>query len=262
MKITELRDKDRIAAYLQQNLYLNIYQIGDLDDYYWPDTRWWALVENAKIEALALLYTGLSVPTLLLLADDNREQCAELLNSLLPTLPPEIYVHYTEGLGEIPARRYDLRSYGLCLKLGLTAPDLIDKCATSNVVQLDVNNENELQELYQIASPGNWFNRRMLATELYYGVRHEEKLVSVAGVHVVSREYGVAALGNIATHPDWRGQGLATETTARVCQQLLSYGCRIGLNVVADNAAAVKCYMRLGFTEAGRYTEAQATAHT
>ncbi|MFH2056364.1 MAG: GNAT family N-acetyltransferase [bacterium] len=260
MQIIELRDKERIAEYLRRNLYLNIYQLGDLDDYYWPDTQWWALQEGTTINALVLLYTGLSVPTLLALVDQDHMPCVELLSHLLPKLPEELYVHYSEGLAEVLSQRYELRLYGDCLKMGLQDSEPVLRYDTSAIGQLSEADERELLDFYKVASPGNWFNRRMLATGRYYGIRRDGRLASVAGVHVVSGEYVVAALGNIATHPDWRGQGLAKQTTAKVCQMLLSDGCRIGLNVMADNIAAVKCYSALGFKEAGRYYEAHASA--
>ena len=55
----------------------------------------------------------------------------------------------------------------------------------------------------------------MLETGKYFGIRREGILVSVAGIHVYSPEYDVAALGNITTHPDFRGQGLGRKVTAR-----------------------------------------------
>ena len=81
-----------------------------------------------------------------------------------------------------------------------------------------------------------------------------------------SPQYGVAALGNITTLPEYRGQGLGTLVTARVCRELLkssgsydrrhSYDRRIiGLNVRADNAPAIRCYHNLGFEKVAEYEE-------
>jgi predicted GNAT family acetyltransferase len=90
----------------------------------------------------------------------------------------------------------------------------------------------------------------------FAGARRGDALVSVAGVHVYSREYRVAALGNITTRPDSRGQGLATIVTARLCQELLSAGIEhVGLNVRADNRSAVACYERIGFQRVADYGE-------
>jgi hypothetical protein len=62
--------------------------------------------------------------------------------------------------------------------------------------------------LYEQAYPGNWVNPRMLEAGQYFGMRKEEKLVSVAGVYLCPKEYKVASLRNVVTHPAY------TETTA------------------------------------------------
>ena len=88
------------------------------------------------------------------------------------------------------------------------------------------------------------------------GIRREGTLVCIAGVHVHSSIYRVAALGNIATDPALRGQGLAQRATAQLCRALLTTVDTIGLNVKADNTAAIACYRKLGFEVAAEYEEA------
>ena len=70
----------------------------------------------------------------------------------------------------------------------------------------------------------------------------------VAGVHVHSPTWGVAALGNVATLTERRGEGLARAACAALCRLLLADGIEtIALNVRADNAPALAAYSRLGF---------------
>jgi predicted GNAT family acetyltransferase len=96
----------------------------------------------------------------------------------------------------------------------------------------------------------------MLETGFYFAIRRGGSLVSVAGVHVCSPQYRVAALGNITTRPDFRGQGLATAVTARLCQELRSAGIEsIGLNVHAGNPGALACYQKIGFERVADYGE-------
>src|SRR5207249_10409817 len=89
----------------------------------------------------------------------------------------------------------------------------------------------------------------------YYGIRHGTSLVSAAGIHVYSPQYKVATLGNVTTHPDYRGQGLGTAVCAKLCQALLQTVEHIGLNVKADNTSAIASYMRLGFEHIASYEE-------
>src|SRR5262249_14112428 len=110
-------------------------------------------------------------------------------------------------------------------------------------------------ELYRQAYAGNWFDARMLETGQYLGAYASDELIAVAGVHAYSERYRVAALGNVATHPRRRGQGLGTAVTAALCRRLLERVDLVGLNVDADNLAALRCYEKLGFEQRAPYEE-------
>ena len=69
----------------------------------------------------------------------------------------------------------------------------------------------------------------------------------MAGVHLYSKEYSVAAIGNVATAESERGRGYSTSVTASLCADLWNDVKIIGLNVKADNAPAIKVYNKLGF---------------
>jgi len=66
----------------------------------------------------------------------------------------------------------------------------------------------------------------------------------------------VGVVGNVTTHPAYRGKGLGTAVCARLCLELLRTVEHIGLNVKADNAPAIASYKRLGFEVVGEYEEA------
>jgi ribosomal protein S18 acetylase RimI-like enzyme len=67
--------------------------------------------------------------------------------------------------------------------------------------------------------------------------------------------YTVAALGNITTHPQFRGHGLVKVVSAKLCQALLQKVEHIRLNVRADNQSAIACYTKLGFETIATYEE-------
>jgi ribosomal protein S18 acetylase RimI-like enzyme len=82
----------------------------------------------------------------------------------------------------------------------------------------------------------------------FYGIRADGGLVAMAGTHVVSEKRGVAAVGNVFTHPALRGRGLATRVTAAVVRRLLELRLRtVVLNVAMHNDPAMRCYEKLGF---------------
>ena len=100
----------------------------------------------------------------------------------------------------------------------------------------------------------------MLETGRYVGIRRDGELACVAGIHVWSPTWGVAALGNVATLPALRGTGLATAACARLCRVLLDDGIDvISLNVRRDNAGAIRAYEKLGFAHAADYVEVPLT---
>ena len=95
----------------------------------------------------------------------------------------------------------------------------------------------------------------MLETNQYFGIMEDNRLASIAGIHVYSPEYRVAALGNTTTLPSQRNKGYARRVTARLCQSLMDEGMDVGLNVKADNKTAVSCYERVGFKVVATYEE-------
>jgi ribosomal protein S18 acetylase RimI-like enzyme len=126
---------------------------------------------------------------------------------------------------------------------------------TAGVEFLQRADQSALQAFYDQSYPGNWFDPRMLETGQYVGVREAGAIRCAAGIHVFSAQYGVAALGNIATDPRARRRGLAKRATARLCQSLLEHLDTISLNVKADNIAAIRCYEALGFSVIAEYDE-------
>lgn len=255
MKALSIHDKDKIAAFLRRHPFLHLYSLGDLDDFFWHYTAWYAFTKNDEITQLALLYTGTSLPVLLGLTEEPTDLMKDLLHSIIHLLPKRFYAHLSGDVATVLADDYQIVSHGLHHKMALTNLASLDAFDTSDVIPLSVADEAELKEFYRVSYPENWFEPRMLETGHYYGIRHGGVLMSAAGVHVYSQSYRVAALGNIATHPQFRKQGLARVVCAKLCQELLRKVDYIGLNVKADNSSAIACYTKLGFECVNTYEE-------
>jgi GNAT superfamily N-acetyltransferase len=256
MKVVCLHDKNTIETFLRGNVFFNIYSLGDLDDFFWPYTTWYALTDSTGIRAIALMYTGGSLPCLHALADANKaNDTEELLRSLIPILPRRFHAHLMSGSEDILAEYYNLRPFGRHDRMALVDKSRLADIDTSEAEGLLMSNLSEILSLFETAYPGNFFEPRMLETKQYYGIRRSGELVSVAGVHVYSQRYRIAALGNITTHPDYRGKGYGRVVTARVCKSLLNEVEHIGLNVKSDNRSAIRCYEKLGFEAIGFFGE-------
>jgi len=255
MKPICLHDRDEIEPFLRQNHYLNLYALGDLDDFFWQYTTWYGYREAGQLQEIALVYTGTDYPVLLALTDRQPDSMQILLRNIVSFLPRRFYSHLTDNLLTALTPTYQAENHGQYYKMALSNLASISAIDTRAVIQLTPHDLVELTEFYAASYPGNWFDSRMLETGRYYGLRHGAELACVAGIHVYSPRYKVAALGNITTHPNFRGRGLATQVMAKLCQILATETNHIGLNVRADNAAAISCYQKLGFEQCAIYYE-------
>jgi ribosomal protein S18 acetylase RimI-like enzyme len=261
IKTVCLHDRVALDAFFRPNTFLNVYSLGDLDDSFWPHTTWYGLVDGATIHAVASMFCGLTLPTLLCMgAESEVPHQRQLLRSLLPLLPGRFYCHLSCGLGDILKERYAMDSHGLHHKMALMSSERLPQQDNPQVVVLSRADLPEVTAFYAESYPGKWFEPQMLDTNQYYGLRATGRLVSVAGVHVYSPTYRVAALGNIATHPAHRSRGYGREVTGHLCRRLLASVNHIGLNVKAGNVAAITCYRALGFEVVGAYEEFMAEA--
>lgn len=253
MAVVELRDRDVIAAVCRRNAFRHVYELGDLDDFFWPHTRFVGWEGERGITQVGLLYSEPEPPVLLALAERPEEEMASLVAALLPALPPRLYAHVSPFLLDVLASRYTVESHGLHLKMGLTDDS---RLGTAPADLLGPGDLEEIARFYERAYPGTWFVPRLLETGRYVGLREHGALACVAGVHVHAPAWRVAALGNVATLPERRGSGLATRACGALCRLLLADGVdTIALNVRADNAPAVTAYRRLGFESVGEYLE-------
>ena len=71
-----LKDKARIEAFLRNNAELHIYSLGDLDDFFWPHTRWYGWHKNGQLQDVVLIYTGTGLPTRSSACNSHRDSRA------------------------------------------------------------------------------------------------------------------------------------------------------------------------------------------
>jgi GNAT superfamily N-acetyltransferase len=249
-----LHDKKVLERYFRDNPELHIYSIGDLDDFFWPYTTWYALITSSSPEAIALLYIGQSLPALLALSEQPSFM-SDLLESVIHLLPRRFYAHLSPGVEHIFKATHRVESHGEHYKMALKNISTVKDINCSEAINLSMADLNDVIQLYIESYPENSFDQRMLETNQFYGIWQDDKLVSIAGIHVYSERYRVAALGNITTHPSCRNNGYGKSVTARLCQSLSERVDHIGLNVKANNTAAISLYEKLGFEIIASYGE-------
>ena len=252
MEVRILKDKSVIHKFLSSNPSLFLYLIGDLDDFFWPYTRWFAALENGSIKSIGLFYSGES-PAFLLFHEGDPAYPDFLIRSVKKELPDNFYVHLSPGLVNIFGSENIVKNYGHNLRMVLVRKP--EPVYDKNIRRLGLSDLEEMKKFYISSYPDNWFDSRMVETGKYFGYFINSNLAGVAGIHVYSREYRIAALGNIATHPDFRGKRIAYKLTSALCKDLGNDTDTIGLNVKSDNLPAIKCYENAGFEIRYSYDE-------
>ena len=116
-----------------------------------------------------------------------------------------------------------------------------------------------LNALYALDGAHAYYSADHIESGVCFGAFEGERLISVAGTHVVAPEISVGIVGNVFTHPAYRGRGLATRVTSRVTGELFDRGCAlVALTVDPANMSAVSAYTRLGYVPGAAVVEARA----
>lgn len=214
------------------------YALADLEPIYAPSCEW--LVGERSV---VLIYSGLRPPVLFAYGEASE------VSTLFARVPPGDYQYGLQATDRAALRERlqassEKRMWRMALK-----PGEFDYGSAAGVERLAAPNLREILALFDDHSDRpDAFHERQIEDGAFFGARIAGDLVSVAGTHVIAPTPSVAAIGNVFTRPDVRGQGLATKVTAAVVAELLSRELRtVVLNVAMDNEPALECYRRLGF---------------
>jgi ribosomal protein S18 acetylase RimI-like enzyme len=239
-------DKAEIRRLLNRDRDWSLYALGDLDDGMFEHCDWLALGDS-----LALVFRAIAIRPIFVLGD------AASTRRLLAALPHDSgYLNLKPD--QLAAAR-GVFEYRECHEMHrMILDDFVPRPGAAE--PLTSANLAEIQRLYASGDGGGIaFAPYQLTTGMFRGIRRGGELVAVGGVQVTSLQESVAACGNIFTHPECRGEGLAQTVTSAVVLALRSAGIgTIGLNVASANAAAIRAYERIGFRTRFRYHEGPA----
>jgi ribosomal protein S18 acetylase RimI-like enzyme len=236
-------NKNEIRRLLLTNKPWSLYPLADLDDDLFPHCEWFALPN-----ALAMVFKSIAIRPIFVLG--NAEDTRKLLQAMpepagyLNLLPHQLPA--AEGIYQYQTRQEMQR---------MLLEELRPR--SGETVPLSIEHAGEILNLYATGTGGGIaFAPFQLNTTFFRGIRRNGELIAVAGVQVASRSEGVAAIGNIYTHPEHRNRGLAQTVTSAVAQALIEANIpTIGLNVERTNAPAIAAYHSLGFRQHLTYTE-------
>ncbi len=244
MKDPELRQQ--IRRILESERIWCAYALADLDPAEDDRCTWLTMKES-----VVLIYKGFK-PAVLFAHGES-----DTLHHLFDQVPSDHYLYtFKESTRKMINSNlksvFEARMWRMFLDR-----DKFPSLSTAGVERLGRDDLSAIQRLYgSFSDQPDAFQERQLAMGPFYGIRENGEIISIAGVHIVSPWASVAAVGNVFTRPDRRGQGLATRTSAAVVQAVLDDGIdTIVLNVASDNEPALRCYEKLGFEAHCHYYE-------
>jgi ribosomal protein S18 acetylase RimI-like enzyme len=117
---------------------------------------------------------------------------------------------------------------------------------TPELLELGRPDSPEMIELTALTKPGP-FSTRTHELGAYLGIRHEGKLVAMAGERL--KVPGHTEVSAVCTHPEHTGHGYAAILMMEVMLRIRERGETPFLHVRQDNERAIEIYKRLGFRE-------------
>lgn len=252
--MTQLRpravsDRDEIASFLRTDRRYAAYAIGDLDSAARGRCSWGIAYDaSGRPTALAMHHDGLVPQPLFLMGDPAG--CHAVLASVIK--PRDAFLQSTEAHDEAITDLYELERATALLRMVVDRAAFVPYAGAAE--RLGPADIDDLNRLYQLGFRAG-FAQAIMDDGVYYGIRVRGRLVSAAGTHVINRREGIAVVGNVMTHADFRGHDFAKMVTGAVTAELLDQVPDVALNVHVDNAPAIAAYARLGYREHCRLTE-------
>ncbi len=253
--VRPLHDRGELLAMLTPHRPYAAYAIGQLQPHLFPRSEWW-VARGAQGQALLLSSHGGLGDALFALGP------ADSLEAILRLHPGPRHAFLTCQPHQLETvKRYYIlpEAYDMSrMRVGretftpMTGEARPFQGRARRLAGRDVRRVNRL---YRSDGTPAFYTAQNIDDAVYYGAFDEDRLVAVAGTHVVSQPEGIGVIGNVFTHPRYRRQGLGTLVTSAVTRELLTSGREAVLSVEPSNEAAVRTYRRLGFREVARIIE-------
>jgi ribosomal protein S18 acetylase RimI-like enzyme len=248
LAVRAVTDRAVLRAFLETDRLLAAYALCDLEDREFSRTRWGGAFDGERLVAIALEYSGLTPQPLFVMG--RTDGIEAILRDIVR--PRAAYVAaLTEHLPAVQAL-YRLDPGPPMVRMWVDRARFRPYPAqVQKLLPIDIG---DLNRLYQLGF-ASWLPSSAISEGVYYGLRVGGRLVAAAGTHVVSPRARLAVVGNVLTHVDYRGRGLATAVTGAVTADLLRTCDQVVLNVRSDNPPALQAYRRLGYAEHVRFEE-------
>jgi ribosomal protein S18 acetylase RimI-like enzyme len=250
--VQTLRDPLQIREILRPRVEYTAYALGQLEPSLFGRTRWHRASGDTG-QALVLHSQGGLGEATFVMGDPDA------VLAILSVYPGPVQTYITCQPQHLAALRsvYRIANQQPMIRMAVTA-ESFRPVYTSPAVILKGTDVRRINSLYSSEGGPSFYVPDHIDAGIYRGVVVDGRLAAIAGTHVVSRQEGVAVVGNVFTHPAYRGKGYATMATSAVTQVLLSFCDHVVLTVDPSNRPAVHAYQRLGYREVCQLVEATA----
>ena len=242
------RDRELVRRFLRTDEVFAAYALADTDDLEFARTRWGVAFEAGEPVALVMEYRGVSPQPLFVMGDP-----AGISAIVRDTIRPRIsYVSVRQSAVPALRTRYRVDAPAPMVRMLVTRSEF--RPLVGEAARLDQADARHLNRLYQLGFNA-YLPDEAVGAGIYYGVRRGTRLIAAAGTHVISPQLGIAAVGNVYTHREYRGQGLGKVVTSAVTAELFRSCETVVLNVRADNPPALAVSRALGYRTATEFEE-------
>lgn len=245
-------DRRALDAEMSDDRPFAAYALAHLERGLFEHARFW-IADGAEGRGVIMHAGGPLGPALCTIGD------AAAVDALLSLHPGPVTTYLATGAPEHHAaldRTYAITGAVEMQRMSVTAATFA--AVDGPVRRLRGPDARALNMLYSTEGPPTGYSPDHIERGVYFGAYEENRLVAVAGTHVIAPNMGIAVVGNVFTHPQARGGGLATRVTSAVTAELLGHGCgTVALTVNPANTPALHAYRRLGYTLGAKVVEAR-----
>lgn len=253
-RIREVHEQATLNTTLSEDRAYAAYALGHLDAGFFKHARFW--IADGKFGSGILMHATALGRTMFVGGDPTAIDAILSLQpgprtTYLTTCAPEHFsvvgrTHILSDVLHMTRMSVDLKSFNPFVR------DVM-------VRRLRGNDIRTLNALYALENASPYYTAEQIELGIYFGAFEENRLVAVAGTHVIAPNSGIAVVGNVFTHPTHRGRGFATAATSNVTLKLLERGCPlVTLTVDPENIPALKAYTRLGYASVANVIEGRA----
>lgn len=236
-------DRDSCIRWLARDPIHHLMLLGDLYSPLINVSEVYVATEEDEIVGVGSLFRGFPTPSVIITEDNPTVQNALLtrMNGCLETEWITVSKSASSSiLGQFGKRIYSHTEQQMLLRNPNPTSEKPARLIQSGEI-------DTLNQFYNEHRAEAW-TPLMFEMGPYYGVWCNDRLIAAAGIHFVTPF--IAQIGNVFTHPEFRGRGYATAATVAVTNHLRRMGIQIiSLFVVTHNTSAIRIYEHLGFVK-------------